>query len=422
MRTVGALLSAVLLVACVRPSPPASLATPAADTPAPPTSTRQDAASPAEARADAEAPDGATAVASPSSVPIESPFDRELEALYDGLGGTPVKLWEAGGTPFLLSHSARPAVEYAATLPYPPAARRAAEGGRVVMHADVWRVLDGRVERVLTKPVLVRPMVCDADQCDLIALDTRVTADGVVTLGSASNCAKVLPTLRGPIGKDAPEYDAYDRAVFPAVCASRGRYTWNGRAFTRAPLLSSDARESPEPPYASVAPAANARIFSGTVLGATTWRAADNAAVFGLVLSRHDGATAPLVPGDPGSPERLAWASRHVVDVVEVWVARPGTLKRSLRLPWAVHEKASAPSAPSLSAQVDDDGSVWIGPPREPPCPAAPAKAASPDAQLDLDAMRAVCAARGRYRFDGRGFVRVTAARARPATSGVSDL
>ena len=176
-------------VAAPAPSPPrpsAAGTVPVAPPPAP--------APPAES----------TAPPATSEPKLPDPYDAVVSEVF---ASSIERAWTSSAGTFVLTARTRPAVEHAAVLRYPQAAKEAATGGRVVTMAEVWTVRAGTLVNVMRRPIGLRPMVCDADEgCEIVERGARVTEAGAVAI-NPGNCAAALAALRPAAGPGATVFD-----------------------------------------------------------------------------------------------------------------------------------------------------------------------------------------------------------------------
>lgn len=337
-----------------------------------------------------------------------APVDPLLEVLQEVLESSVQHAWTDGAASFLVGAHTRSAYERARELPYPPAARDAAIYGRAVGTVDVWLVRDGQFTQAFSKPVHIQPMACFDVPCDHVRMDWRVTDAGAIEL-SDGTCPEALATLaRSPAERST--YAVYDRATVPVLCRGRGRYTWNGRAFARAPASDTGSSAAAKvQPLAedAVARAVRDALFPASIASEPTqvWRVPAEP-MLSFVLFVHTLAATDAALSVPSGPNTAGWRGARAVKFAEVWTASHGSFRRALKLPVALTALADPTAVVALPVRVED-GALVVGEPSSPCTPATATSEDSATAAVDRAATRLVCASRGRYRFDGRAFARV---------------
>jgi hypothetical protein len=342
------------------------------------------------------------------------PHREALEAIAGSVfeGGVE-RAWTSSGGTFVLTRRTRPGVDLASVAPYPPAASEAAIGGRVVTVAEVWTVREGALARVMSRPVRLRPMVCEADLgCDIVDVKVEVTPSGAIEARSESCHAATSRLSVKPAEGETP-FDRYDRAVIPAICTGEGFYRWSGRTFASTSRGNATAGE----PVTFLEPEEGmARLLhdlaptSLTSSPVKTWASPSGDALRVLFLHTH---AAPSHSFFSHAPAARDWESGRALQVAEVWVARAGSFHRALSVPVGLGALAGSLSVLSLTVEVNGD-EVSIGGSDRTPCVASSAQ--TPDAprseiemkmvKRDQEATDRICASRGRYREVGRAFVR----------------
>jgi hypothetical protein len=334
---------------------------------------------------------------------------------YTLLESSVAEAWTTSAGLFVMTARAHQGSDVGRLLPYPPRAAEAAESGRVVVMTQVWRATPGRLARVLETPTQLRPLDCIADEdCTLLGLAARLTADGAVAIDH-DDCPAALAEL-APAGGHASTWEAYDRAVMPAICARPKRFAWKGGVFA-----ASAARAGAAVQVERVAPEqASTRVLEellGVPLDEASLRvepASDGRSQHVLVLRR---VPAPANPALLPTRQADAWRSGRAIEVAELWLASYGSLRRTLTLPVALLALAEPQVVIRLEVELDGD-ELRVGRAGE-PCradsgfaPGVPlGDVEAAHARRDQAAADRICAGRGRYRFDRRAFTRATPAR-----------
>jgi len=343
--------------------------------------------------------------------------DLMLLALLDPMFGGPGFLaWQTQrGGRFAMTTHTNAARAHRALLPLPKAAEPAAQAERAMRVTDIWTASRSGVTRAGTFVVGTGPLDCEAEPCLDVELAIQPEADGSLAL-IETHCTEALAALSAK-KPDGSSGDAFDRAALPALCNGPKRWTWTGAKFEKVGKDRKGAGAATGRPDAPVA------LVSG--LDAATL----------LVAPLAEGAASELVPtkvwhpGDGsdrstafGLAERVespkAGASR-TTSSHEVWAVDASGMRRALSVATGLRSLPCTPPLPQPSTGADgsraarcvlfelgvsvSEGAIVVDDDN-----AECSRVASVD-RLDATDRRvvtAMCAARGRYTWDGRTFVR----------------
>jgi len=364
---------------------------------------------------------------------------RLLVLLAPLIDGASLLAWtHPSGRKFAMSSQQKPAHLLAGLVTIPKAGIPTRDTDRALAVTNLWTASRTGVNRAARFVVGSGPIQCDEAPCLDVELDVQPDADGALSV-TEQRCTEQLANQK-VTKPDGTPLDTFDRAVIPAICANSVRWTWSGTKFEKtqtrkAAALKATAPSAPTSPVAIstgldaaallVAPLAEGSL--GEFVPTSVWHPDEHdlTTAFGLVERLEPSQDSTL---RQSKASKLDANGTRSVASHEVWITGADAMRKAFTIPTGIRSLACLPPAPvppkpgvpppkpdmsrkarcvvfELSARIVDGALVIEDTGDE--CANAPA---SLDA-WDKSAVAKMCGQRGRYKWDGRDFVRSVRAR-----------